>query len=114
MKKLGLILLMACVLLSATFGATSALVGGAVSAVKDDASYVMDVLDWDKASFGKFFGFTSINSTSTLNFRGAQHLKGGNLAFSYSGNLWGDGQGQERYRGFLGDGAGQCSQRDGL
>ena len=103
MKKLGLILLMACVLLSATFGATSALVNGAVSAVKDDASYVMDVLDWDKASFGKFFGFTSINSTSTLNFLGAQHLKGGNLAYSYNGNLWGEGV-VDTYSAFYGKG----------
>lgn len=100
MKKFVGMLFIALTVVSFGFAQVSGLSLGSASTVRDNTAYVMDVLDWNKADFGKFFGFTSIDSSSSLNFLGAQQVKGGNLAYSYAGNLWKEGS--DNYSVFYG------------
>lgn len=100
MKKFALMLLMVATIVSFGFAQVSGLTLGTAETVRDTVSYAMDVLDWNKAEYGNFFGFTSIDSATSLNFLGGQHYKGGNLAYSYTGNLWKEGE--DNYSVFYG------------
>lgn len=91
LKKLALVAVMLTVGLSA-FAIESGLYTGSASAVHDDSYYYMNLIDWQKLDFNKFYGFTNFNGAdNSLNFAGASHLKNGDvLAYSYEGDLWAD------------------------
>lgn len=91
LKKLALVAVMLTVGLSA-FAIESGLYTGSASAVHDDSYYYMNLIDWQKLDFDKFYGFTNFNGVdNSLNLAGASHLKNGDvLAYSYEGNLWAD------------------------
>ena len=74
---------------SSAFAINSGLRLGSAATLMDDSYYYMNLVDWEKLSFDKFYGFTAINSTNSINLFAAQKVKDGNLlAYSYDGNLW--------------------------
>lgn len=74
---------------ASAFAINSGLRSGSAFTLMDDSYYYMNLVDWEKLSFDKFYGFTAINSSTSINLSAAQKLKGGNLlAYSYDGNLW--------------------------
>lgn len=92
MKKLLSCALALCLTVSA-FSLDSGLFQATSSTVRDDASYFMDAMDWQKLDFKKFYGFTSIKSSTEGNLAGAFKLKNGDtLMASWDGNLWTDPQ----------------------
>lgn len=58
--------------------------------IKDEPSYLMNVMDWNKLSFDKYYLFSSINSATRLNITGATKVNSNTLMLSYEGNLWED------------------------
>lgn len=102
LKKLALVAVMLTVGLSA-FAIESGLYTGSASAVHDDSYYYMNLIDWKKLNFDKFYGFTDFQGANDeLNFAGASNLKNGDLlAYSYAGNFWTDG-GYNSYNVFWG------------
>lgn len=92
MKKLLSCALALCLAVSA-FSLDSGLFQATASTVRDDASYFMDAMDWQKLDFKKFYGFTSIDSATSGNLATAFKLKNGDtLMASWEGNLWTDPQ----------------------
>lgn len=91
MKNLKKIMI-ACLIFafgSSAFAINSGLRSGSAFTLMDDSYYYMNLVDWEKLSFNKFYGFTAINSTNSINLFAAQKVKDGNLlAYSYDGNLW--------------------------
>lgn len=74
---------------TSAFAINSGLRLGSASTLMDDSYYYMNLVDWEKLSFDKFYGFTAINSPNSINLSAAQKTKDGNLlAYSYNGNLW--------------------------
>lgn len=88
MKKILSCALALCMAVSA-FSLESGLFQATASTVRDDASYFMDAMDWQKLDFKKFYGFTSIDSATSGNLAAAFKLKNGDtLMASWEGNLW--------------------------
>lgn len=101
-KKIVLSLVLFLISFSA-FAIESGLYTGSASAVHDDSYYYMNLIDWQKLNFDKFYGFTNFQGANDeLNFAGASNLKNGDLlAYSYAGNFWTDG-GYNSYNVFWG------------
>ncbi len=57
--------------------------------IEDDAYNFMNVMDWQKLDFNKFYGYTSIDSRTEGNLGAAFHVGGSNvLGITWRGNTW--------------------------
>lgn len=89
MKKKSLVLFLALSVSLSIHALNSTSYGSTAATVQDDASFLMNVIDWDNLKFEKFYAFSMLNSTSSGNVAGAFHLTGSDvLAFAWEGNLW--------------------------
>lgn len=92
MKKL-LACALALTLSVSAFSLTSGKSIATAGSIKDNASYFMDPINWNKMDFNKIWAFTSITSASAQegNLAAAFKLKNkGTLMTSWNGNLWAD------------------------
>lgn len=90
MKKVISILLTVFTLSTFAFSIESGLYKGSSNTVSDDSASYMDVLGWQNLYFENLYAFTSIDSTKSVNIAAANNFLDGVLAYSYSGNLWGE------------------------
>ena len=89
MKKKSLVLFFALSICISIHAMNSTSYESTAGTIQDDASFLMNVIDWDNLKFEKFYAFSMLNSTSSGNIAGAFHLKDSDLlAFAWEGNLW--------------------------